>query len=127
MSKRPNPAAGAVIVPRPKLSGAELAAQLGDLTLPGARPLAPALPSEGVSSSVRIKARGGRPAKAGVDGVPVNVRLAQDDHLALARVAAELVVPGRPMPTLQDVVRSLIRGALKNPEALRRLVQAGRG
>lgn len=114
-------------MPRPKLSGAELAAQLGDLTLPGARPLTPDLPSKGVSSSVRTKARGGRPAKAGVDGVPVNVRLAQDDHLALARVAAELMVPGRPMPTLQDVVRSLIRGALKNPEELKRLVQAGRG
>lgn len=62
------------------------------------------------------KARGGRPAKAGVDGMPVNVRLSQADHLALARLAGKLVVPGRPMPTVQDVVRGIIRGALKEPE-----------
>jgi hypothetical protein len=104
---------------RTKLSGAELAAQLGDLAFPDARPSAPAL-------ATPTKARGGRPAKAGPDGVPVNVRLAQDDHLALARIAAELMVPGRPMPTLQDVVRGLIRGALKDPEDLKRLVRAGR-
>ncbi|MBV8096507.1 MAG: hypothetical protein JO110_25350 [Acetobacteraceae bacterium] len=62
------------------------------------------------------KARGGRPAKAGTDGMPVNVRLSQADHLALARLAGKLVVPGRPMPTVQDVVRGIIRGALKEPE-----------
>ena len=62
------------------------------------------------------KARGGRPAKAGVDGMPVNVRLSQADHLALARLAGKLMVPGRPMPTVQDVVRGIIRGALKEPE-----------
>lgn len=60
--------------------------------------------------------RGGRPAKAGIDGMPVNVRLSQADHLALARLAGKLVVPGRPMPTVQDVVRGIIRGALKEPE-----------
>ena len=112
--------------PRTKLSGAELAAQLGDLAFPSARPLAPTVPPEDVSASAPAKARGGRPTKVGADGVPVNVRLAQDDHLALARIAAELIVPGRPMPTLQDVVRSLIRGALKDPEGLKRLVHAGR-
>ena len=114
-------------MPRPKLSGAELAAQLGDLAFPSARSLAPAPPPEDVPPSARAKARGGRPAKAGADGVPVNVRLAQDDHLALAKIAAELMVPGRPMPTLQDVVRGLIRGALKDPEGLKRLIHAGRG
>jgi hypothetical protein len=62
------------------------------------------------------KARGGRPSKAGMDGMPVNVRLSQSDHLALARLAGKLVVPGRPMPTVQDVVRGIIRGALKEPE-----------
>jgi hypothetical protein len=67
------------------------------------------------------KARGGRPAKAGVDGMPVNVRLSQADHLALARLAGKLVVPGRPMPTVQDVVRGIIRGALKEPELATRL------
>jgi hypothetical protein len=113
---------------RTKLSGAELAAQLGDLASPpGARPLAPSLPPGDISSAPSAKARGGRPTKAGADGVPVNVRLAQDDHLALARIAAELIVPGRPMPTLQDVVRGLIRGALKDPDYLKRLVRAGRG
>ena len=66
--------------------------------------------------SGHVKARGGRPAKAGVDGMPVNVRLSQADHLALARLAGKLVIPGRPMPTVQDVVRGIIRGALKEPE-----------
>lgn len=60
--------------------------------------------------------RGGRPAKAGIDGMPVNVRLSQADHLALAKLAGKLMVPGRPMPTVQDVVRGIIRGALKEPE-----------
>jgi hypothetical protein len=73
------------------------------------------------------KSRGGRPAKAGVDGIPLNVRLAQADHLALARIAAELIVPGRPLPTVQDVVRGLVRGVLKDPEALKRLVRQGEG
>jgi hypothetical protein len=67
-------------------------------------------------SASSSRPRGGRPAKAGVDGMPVNVRLSQADHLALARLAGKLVVPGRPMPTVQDVVRGIIRGALKEPE-----------
>jgi hypothetical protein len=67
-------------------------------------------------SAGNAKQRGGRPAKAGLDGMPVNVRLSQADHLALARLAGKLVVPGRPMPTVQDVVRGIIRGALKEPE-----------
>jgi hypothetical protein len=112
---------------RTKLSGAELAAQLGDLSFPDGRPPAPTPPALDVPSPAPAKARGGRPSKAGADGVPVNVRLAQDDHLALARIAAELMMPGRPMPTLQDVVRGLIRGALKDPEGLKRLVRAGQG
>src|SRR6476659_8332396 len=100
---------------RTKLSGAELAAQLGDLaSSPGAHPPPPSLPT-GEVSSAPSQVRGGRPAKAGADGVPVNVRLAQHDHLAPARITAELIEPGRPMPTLQDVVRGLIRGALKDP------------
>jgi len=65
--------------------------------------------------------RGGRPAKAGVDGIPVNVRLSQSDHLALAKLAGKLMVPGRPLPTVQDVVRTLIRGALNEPELAFRL------
>ena len=67
------------------------------------------------------KPRGGRPVKAGVDGMPVNVRLSQTDHLALAKLAGKLVVPGRPMPTVQDVVRGLIRGALHEPDLALRL------
>jgi hypothetical protein len=82
-----------------------------------ARP-AQRLRSKSVSQS---KARGGRPAKAGVDGMPVNVRLSQADHLALTRLAGKLVVPGRPMPTVQDVVRGIIRGVLKEPELAARL------
>lgn len=129
-----------------KLSGAALAAKLGDLSFPEARPVdqpAPAspggvgpdggkaashpspFPAEARPAAVQAKPRGGRPAKAGVDGMPVNVRLAQADHLALARVAGELIVPGRPMPTVQDVVRGLIRGALRDVEVLKRLVREG--
>ncbi len=111
----------------PKLSGAELAAQLGDLSFPNARAPAPAdaAPAPVSAPAHPEKARGGRPAKAGADGLPVNVRLAQADHVALAKIAAELMVPGRPMPTVQDVVRGLIRGALKDPDMLKRLVREG--
>ena len=65
--------------------------------------------------------KGGRPPKAGVDGIPVNVRLSQADHLALAKLSGKLMVPGRPLPTVQDVVRGLIRGALGEPELALRL------
>lgn len=120
---------------RTKLSGAEIAAQLGDLSFPGNRPAPPpsahaaallAAPKS-AEASEGVKSRGGRPAKAGADGMPLNVRLAQSDHLALARIAADLMVPGRPMPTVQDVVRGLVRGALKNADALKRLVREGEG
>jgi hypothetical protein len=127
-----------------KLNGAELARELEGLTSPGlaeavnARsgqpeavqavesppPFPPtaivAQPAESPPPRSRtggsMRARGGRPAKAGVDGMPVNVRLSQADHLALAKLAGKLVVPGRPMPTVQDVVRGIIRGALREPE-----------
>ncbi len=106
----------------PKLSGAELAAQLQGTAFPTAAP-PPASPSGAPDERRATKA--GRPAKAGVAGLPVNVRLPQEDHVALARIAAELLVPGRPMPTVQDVVRGLIRGALKDTETLKRLVREG--
>ena len=127
-----------------KLNGAELARELQDLPFPGPGVTAdtgsdqpgavqevepsqssppPAIVSrhpESVHAKSRTsglaKARGGRPAKAGVDGMPVNVRLSQADHLALAKLAGKLVVPGKPMPTVQDVVRGIIRGALREPE-----------
>jgi hypothetical protein len=127
-----------------KLNGAELAKELQGLPFPGpdvtvggrpdhpegrqdvessspsppptivAQPAEPPHPKTRTGGSA--KARGGRPAKAGVDGMPVNVRLSQADHLALAKLAGKLVVPGRPMPTVQDVVRGIIRGALREPE-----------
>jgi hypothetical protein len=53
----------------------------------------------------------------------LNVRLSQSDHLALARLAGEMLVPGRPMPTVQDVVRGLIRGALQQPDAALGLIR----
>ena len=126
---------------RKKLSGSALAAQLSEMPFPapaglespvsnspvsvsGSSP-SPALPPA-VARPHPIAARaervvrnplGGRPAKAGIDGIPVNVRVSQADHLALAKLAAQLMVPGRPLPTVQDVVRGLIRGALAD-EAL---------
>lgn len=69
------------------------------------------------------KPQGGRPSKAGADGIPLNVRLSQNDHMALARLAGEMLVPGRPMPTVQDVVRGLIRGALQQPDAALGLIR----
>lgn len=127
---------------RMKLSGAALAAELSELSFPGVagsqaeplvsdtsaeRPEAPS-PSQPHVPPTRFQvdtrarrdakpiSRGGRPAKAGVDGIPVNVRLSQADHLALAKLASKLMVPGRPLPTVQDVVRSIIRGALREPD-----------
>jgi hypothetical protein len=108
----------------PKLSGAELAAQLDGTAFPAAAPVTVSPPPT-LSSSEPSKPKGGRPTKAGAGGIPVNVRLAQNDHVALARIAAELLVPGRPMPTVQDIVRGLIRGALKDTETLKRLVREG--
>src|SRR3954463_1839985 len=84
---------------------------------PQALPMAP--------NTAPASPRAGRPTKSGGDGIPVNVRLAQTDHVALAKIAAELLVPGRPMPTVQDVVRGLIRGALKDPAVLIDLVRKG--
>lgn len=127
---------------RPKLSGAALAAELSGLSYPDPSTVLqqevqsdlsaevveppspstlqpPSRPSGAVDRSRRNSqsvSRGGRPAKAGVDGIPVNVRLSQANHLSLAKLAAKLMVPGRPLPTVQDVVRSLIRGALGEPE-----------
>jgi hypothetical protein len=86
---------------------------------------APPLPREAAASRPIPKTapnpKGGRPPKVGVDGIPVNVRLSQADHLALAKLSGELMVPGRPLPTVQDVVRGLIRGALGEPELALRL------
>ena len=86
---------------------------------------APSLPREAAASRPIQKTasnpKGGRPPKAGVDGIPVNVRLSQADHLALAKLSGKLMVPGRPLPTVQDVVRGLIRGALGEPELALRL------
>ena len=53
-------------------------------------------PSVTRRTTVSSKSRGGRPSKAGVDGIPVNVRLSQGDHLALAKLSTKLMTPGRP-------------------------------
>ena len=127
-----------------KLSGAMLAAELS--SLPGREfdPPAPGLqndpqqvgtpdhdqllpanadsqPTAARRKPAGTKSRGGRPSKAGVDGIPVNVRLSQGDHLALAKLSTKLMTPGRPLPTVQDVVRSLLRGALSEPDMAMRL------
>jgi hypothetical protein len=130
----------------PKLSGAELAAQLAGTSFAAPAPTAPApmpptddpepeqpsetdLVQERKTPAPKAAARpkGGRPAKAGSvgDALPVNVRLALDDHAELAKVAVELMTPGRPMPTVQDVVRGLVRGALKDHASLLKLVRKG--
>lgn len=71
--------------------------------------------------------KGGRPAKGGgPDAVTVNLRLAAADHEALIETAADIRETGRPAPTVQDVLRRLVRGALAEPETLRRLVDLGK-
>jgi hypothetical protein len=128
----------------PKLSGAELAAQLAGTSFATQAPAAPAPPplpdpetapppepdpvqERKAPAPKAARPKGGRPAKAGAigDALPVNVRLALDDHAELAKIAVELMTPGRPMPTVQDVVRGLVRGALKDHEALKKLVRKG--
>jgi hypothetical protein len=107
----------------PKLSGAELAAQLEDTAFPKASP-APTPPSQTAKKTPGQRA--GRPSKGGgPDALPVNVRLAPADHDALAKVAFDLKVPGRPVLTVQDVLRRLVRGALQDPATLTRLVKEG--
>lgn len=129
----------------PKLSGAELAAQLTGTAFPKPAPVAPpssvaepipvapSSPEPVQEKSVTEKpkpaarSKGGRPSKAAGNGeaIPVNVRLALEDHGELARIAYELLTPGRPVPTVQDVVRGLVRGALRDPETLKKLVRKG--
>lgn len=127
-----------------KLNGADLAAELSNLPNREMNPPAPepkdlpgSIASQGAEQEPLnvsepqlarthrkaggLKSRGGRPAKAGVDGIPVNVRLSQGDHLALAKLSTKLMTPGRPLPTVQDVVRSLLRGALSEPDMAMRL------
>ena len=67
--------------------------------------------------------KGGRPSKgAGSNAVAVNLRIALEDHAAVAELAKELSLPGRPLLTVQDVIRRLVRGGLSEPETLRRLI-----
>jgi hypothetical protein len=110
----------------PKLSGAELAAQLSGTAFPKATAPVPA-PEPTLPAAKRpISSKGGRPSKGGgPDAIPVNVRLAPADHDALAKIAFDLKTPGRPMLTVQDVLRRLVRSALADPETLNRLVREG--
>ena len=128
--------------PKPtKLSGSELAAQLAGTSFAHAMPAVPVTPmpdphptskpepiQERKTPAPKLaRSKGGRPAKAGSvgDTLPLNVRLGLDDHAELAKLAVELLTPGRPMPTVQDVVRGLVRGALVDHELLKKLVRKG--
>ena len=104
----------------PKPSGAELAGTGFPTANPASTP-GPAQPAP----RPKAASKGGRPSKSGAQAIPVNVRLALDDHAALGRIAAEMHTPGRPVPTVQDIVRALVRGALADHAALRRLVREG--
>ena len=73
------------------------------------------------------KPKGGRPPKGGgPDAVPVNLRLASADYEAIVAITSDIREPGRAPPTVQDVLRRLVRGALTEPETLRRLVDLGK-
>src|SRR4051812_47907288 len=96
----------------PKPSGAELAAALAGTGFPKNNPASipePVQPEP--QPKAKAASKGGRPSKSGGEAIPVNVRLALDDHAALGQIAAEMHTPGRPVPTVQDIVRSLVRGA----------------
>lgn len=128
--------------PKPtKLSGSELAAQLAGTSLAQARLAMPVTPVSDPDPTLKpepiqerktpapksTRSKGGRPAKAGSvgDTLPLNVRLGLNDHAELAKLAVELLTPGRPVPTVQDVVRGLVRGALSDHELLKKLVRKG--
>jgi hypothetical protein len=106
----------------PKPSGVELAARLAGTAFPKISPEPQPVQQD---AKPKAAARGGRPSKTVGDAIPVNVRLALDDHAALGRIASELHTPGRPVPTVQDIVRGLVRGALQDHETLKKLVQKG--
>ena len=122
----------------PKLSGAELAAQLTGTSFPKAESPAPA-PEPAPTPEARqpktkqpdepkepARSKGGRPSKGGgPDAIPVNLRLSPTDQAALAKVAFELMTPGRPPLTVQDILRRLVRGAINDPNTLNRLVKEG--
>jgi hypothetical protein len=110
----------------PKLSGAELAAQLTGTSFPAPAPKPPHPVQSDPPAAKPTTSKGGRPSKGGgPNALPVNVRLDPSDHAALAKVAFELMTPGRPPLTVQDVLRRLVRGALTDPETLNRLVREG--
>lgn len=72
------------------------------------------------------KARGGRPTKgAGPHAVAVNLRMAPDDFDVLAELAPKIRQAGQSPPTVQDVIRGLIRGAIMEPDTLHKLVSTG--
>jgi hypothetical protein len=115
----------------PKLSGAELAAQLAGTSFPQAETPGPATPAPASAppsqpEAKRTPGKGGRPSKGGgPDAIPVNLRLSPADQAALAKIAYELMTPGRPPLTVQDVLRRLVRGAINDPDTLNRLVKEG--
>jgi hypothetical protein len=120
----------------PKLSGAELAAQLAGTSFPKAESLAPEPAPTPEARQPKTKqpdepkeparSKGGRPSKGGgPDAIPVNLRLSPTDQAALAKVAFELMTPGRPPLTVQDILRRLVRGAINDPNTLNRLVKEG--
>lgn len=113
----------------PKLSGADLAAQLAGTSFPKTEAPAPTPapePARQPEAKRTPAAKGGRPSKGGgPDAIPVNLRLSPTDQAALAKVAFELMTPGRPPLTVQDVLRRLVRGAINDPATLNRLVKEG--
>ena len=53
----------------------------------------------------------------------MNVRLSAEDHNFCGDVATKIREPRRPVPTVQDVVRRLIKVARKNPDLVLQLLR----
>ena len=101
----------------PKLNGSRLLQELAETSLvpepaaPPASPVAATSPRRSAPSS-----RGGRPAKAGADNIPLTLRVSPELVDQLTDAATRLPrQTGRPVPTPQDVIRLAIDAALKDP------------
>lgn len=67
------------------------------------------------------KIKAGRPTKV-ANAVPLLLRVSSDMYNQLSELAPHLVESGRPLPTVQDIARRLLSGALADRALLERIL-----
>jgi hypothetical protein len=100
-------------------SGAALAAELAS-----AMPAPLTGPPPPLASSEPDRRRGRRPVAE--NGMPITLRLDAEVYGKLAGHLPALQTPGRPMPTVQDMIRAFIRATVADERLIYQLWQKGR-